>query len=685
MGVLLLLVAVAAGGLGVWRALCALESKAGRLSAEAGVCEDACGVASCGLALWIALDWLLAFAHVFTAVGVVGAAVVSTGGGVALVVWARRRVGGPGASAPRRELGRADAMLLLALAPVALWLVYASARGAVLPVVTPDANSYHFPKALLLLRAHGFARFVYPDFRVAGYPFDYELLLADVLAVDGSDRATAAITVLFFVLFLLVAAAQAERAWGSRGGAVAAALLTAATPIGLLQSGEHKNDLFAATCSALAFFWVGRWIARGERLVGALVVVTTAIALGTKASAAFVAVIVAPLFLVGLVRVLRTERAPGRAVAVQLAVVAGAILLLGVLPTVLNVVATGRPYGEAPAFAGETGYGAWKNLYAFPYLLLTAPYSPSAAQVWVPWAHQWWWWMRYEMHTSHFGILFTPIALGSIAVLVLDLRRPSSPQRTARLVTLGASLVAAAAMVPMRLAPWQEGSFNCFARYMLWVLPAVTAYAIPPIFAALARRGAAGRRLQGVLVGACSLFFASTALEVGWYDIYEPAQWAWAVFVGAGDELPPPVQSSDRVEFALDHLAGPRDKVLFDAGFDAWTYRAFGADGQRPVVFAPGGLEPVVIPDDVQWVAVDSSYHVIWGDPAFRTMGDALAHFFRGKPAPEDLRTMRQLARDPRFRLVYRSLRSNQALYQRRPPGERPEDDPAPIIVPGLS
>jgi hypothetical protein len=138
------------------------------------------------------------------------------------------------------------------------------------------------------------------------------------------------------------------------------------------------------------------------------------------------------------------------------------------------------------------------------------------------------------------------------------------------------------------------------------------------------------------------------------------------------------------VAFFLDRVAGSRDRVLFDAGYDAWTYPAFGADWKRPVAFAPDGVAPVEVPDDVRWIAVDRAYRVVWGDPTFKTMAHASAHFFRGKPAPEDLRTINQLRADPRFRLVYRSFQSNQALFERRPPDQSPSDDPRPVVVPGV-
>jgi len=241
-------------------------------------------------------------------------------------------------------------------------------------------------------------------------------------------------------------------------------------------------------------------------------------------------------------------------------------------------------------------------------------------------------------------------------------------------------------MVPMRLSPSQEGGFNCFPRYLFYVVPAVMAYVTPPLCRRLARLGRAVARRETEVVALASLFFVGSAARVAVADIYEPLRYAWQIFLSAGDEIVLPLQSSDRVCFMIERFVGPRDKVLFDAGFDAWTYPALGPDWRRPVVFVrESGLEPIVVPDDVQWVAVDRAYRVIWGDPEFKTMGDAMRHFFHGEPAPEDLRTETQLRADPRFRLVYRSFYSNQALFQRRPAGQTQADDPPPIVVKGFA
>jgi hypothetical protein len=608
-----------------------------------------------------------------------------------------RRAPPRGLAALGRRVDR-PLVLLLAILPITAWLAYAAIRGLVVPVVSPDANAYHFPKALLLLESHGYAPFVHPDFRVTGYPFDYELLLADVLAVDGSDRGTACVTVAFFALFLLATAAQAERALGATGhptvhptghpceraGVSLATIVVASTPVALLLSGEHKNDLLAACAATLAFLFLGRWIALGERPYGLLTIACVALDVGTKPSGAFVAVVAAPLFVLGLVRSLRGAPRPWRDALLYGAAALAATVLLGGAVVAMNLARGSSPFGIPPALQQDTAYGAWKNLLTFPALLAMVPYSPSPYDVYVPWRHEHWWWMAYEMHTSHYGVLFTPIAVAMAAFVVHDWRRGApSPARTSRLVTLGASVATALLMVPMRVSPSQEGGFHCFPRYLLFVVPAAVAYVVPRGWTALTGAlGGPSLRRDAAAVALAGAFFVATAVRIARRDIYEPFDYAWDIFVNADDTPAFPRQSADRVAFLLDRIVGPRDKVLFDAGYDAWTYPAFGRDGKRPIAFAPDGLAPLEIPADVRWVAVDRAYSVIWGDPAFKTMADAPAHYYRGAPTPADLRTIRQLDGDPRFRMVYRSYKSNQALYERRSAAARGGADQEPITVP---
>src|SRR2546422_3441 len=83
-------------------------------------------------------------------------------------------------------------------------------RGAEISPLEPAASA-----ALLVSRAGGYAFFPgAPDFRINGLGANYELLLADVLAVQRADTIAEWTSILFFVLLLLAATALARRWWG---------------------------------------------------------------------------------------------------------------------------------------------------------------------------------------------------------------------------------------------------------------------------------------------------------------------------------------------------------------------------------------------------------------------------------------------------------------------------------------
>src|SRR5262249_37244932 len=159
-------------------------------------------------------------------------------------------------------------------------------------------------------------------------------------------------------------------------GALASMLVVAAAPIVLLQSGVHKNDLMTAMFGVMAFFFAGRWVARGERLYGVFTVVAVALALGTKPTGAFIALGCAPVFVLGLVRALRKRPARrAREIVVHATIVLASFFLLGGVVILQNLVRSHHPYGVAPGYESSTGYGAWKNLFTFTYLLLARPFS----------------------------------------------------------------------------------------------------------------------------------------------------------------------------------------------------------------------------------------------------------------------------------------------------------------------
>jgi hypothetical protein len=79
-----------------------------------------------------------------------------------------------------------------------------------------------------------------------------------------------------------------------------------------------------------------------------------------------------------------------------------------------------------------------------------------------------------------------------------------------------------------------------------------------------------------------------------------------------------------------------------------------------------------VIPADAKWVAIDrGQQEFAFTHPKLTDLRLSLfkQYFGNGTPAPENFYVLDQLLADPRFELVYRDEKSNQALFRRRVDG----------------
>ena len=242
------------------------------------------------LALALALSWALALPRLLTRETLLGGGVV-----VALAAlgraepparsWRRVLVGARAIRARVVAVGRTNVNvesapgLAMALGWIALaaWTVFALWRGATVFSPNHDAVSYHLPKAALLALAHGYQTFDGPDPRISNWPCDYELLLADVILLDGNDAHTAWVSTASLVAFLLAVGALAERWWGRGAPVLVAMLLSAGMTVVLLLADAHKNDLMAAALFVGGIALTAQWAATGDGAAGFCAVVSGAI------------------------------------------------------------------------------------------------------------------------------------------------------------------------------------------------------------------------------------------------------------------------------------------------------------------------------------------------------------------------------------------------------------------------
>jgi hypothetical protein len=554
--------------------------------------------------------------------------------------------------------------ITLALAPVVVWTAFVAWRGTFLPVYSHDGLAYHLPKAVLLAKASGFHVFDVPEARIATWPCNYELLLADTLALTGGDSATASIATVTYATFIVMTAWIAASWWGPGVHAAIAAAAAGAAPLVVLHSGLHKNDLLAGLLAVASFAWAARWYARGCRAALALATVAVLLMAGTKATSIFPAVAIFVVVVLGA----RRHRPSGRDVGVYVAASLVATALLGGAAYAANLVVLHRPIGQSYS---QVGYGDWSTIWQFTAMLVLAPFSRNPGAVWNPFRGQYWWWIGNDVWTSHYGAVFSVCtAVLALCVWRYCRRAPSAAAAADVEERAAASLAPLAAYVftlPLVFRP--RGLFCGETRYVLFVIPFVFAWTLCPLLIELfdraERAGNALRVGAQIAVGAAMGAFGAVSIwQFGVEDPYAPLDWVIYAFHHPEDRLP--FVRRDRAASAFDVLAGPNDVCAIDVANDTWVYPAFGRDFTRKVEFLKPTAGAVAIPDDAQWVLVDRSWNVFFGHPKFVDMGLAARYLGRGKPSDDDLKIYRQLGEDPRFELVYDERRYNQAVFHRR-------------------
>lgn len=616
-----------------------------------------------GSSIWIAANWVLALTHLFTRTALLAVVALFAAIDAAAIVrgWPTLR---------SYEVSRTTAVQLAIASPLLLWIAFILWRGSVLPPLTHDALAYHLPKAVMIARAQGFDYFVAPDARISHLPANYELLLADVLLLSGGDRLTEWIGTAFFILFLAACGAVAQRWWRSGAQTMPVVLAIATAPVLILHSGADKNDLMAGFFAVCGLLWGARWAAGGGWLSLTLLVTALTTGAGTKPQQAAILIGLAPFL---LRRVFLEVRANRGAVWRYAALAIAAVLWFGVTgggAYVYNAIHESSPLevqlgaGDGGAAKGVFQWGDWSNLWQFPYLLLTVPFAQYPAAVWVPWKGEYWFWPHYEIYFSHFGILIS-LLIVAMPYAIYRFRRADG-RREERFIYSIAALAALLLTLPVQFRP--IGFFGSFPRYLLYILPVIVCWTVAPLW-----RFALPRRAAFALLIGISATFVFWAVRLAQRDAFAPMQFVRWAAVNRGTRAV--YFAPNRAASVVDRLAGPADKVAIDGSFDTWIYPAYGAELTREIAFI---ADASAVPEDADWVIVDRSWSSIWGHPLLTDMGRYWKYRSRGVPAAEDVAVYRALAADPRFALVYRDERLNQAVFWRRVPGV---PEPRPRLI----
>jgi hypothetical protein len=606
--------------------------------------ERAASTATFALAFWLGSLWLLGLTQNLTRPLLLARTVIALAG--ASVLYFQRHGGW------RFDL-RFDRQSLLvagpAFIPALVWLDFVLWRAWIVPPLSHDALSYHLPKAILFVRARAYEYLAELHPIPRKLPSNYELLLSDVMIVAGSDRITEWLSALFWVLFVIAGVAMVQRWYGPqlmRDSTVA--LLLAGMPVVLLHSGAHKNDLMTGFFMVCALMWGARFAGTGERPAMLLMVMATAMAIGTKPQAGFVAMALVP-FVIWRLWKLRS----GRELVVLAVASVAALALLGGAFYAIDLTHETR---HADAVQGAPpittiGYGDWPNLWQAPYVLIAAPFSRNPYSLSVPWESQRWFWRRYEIYFSHFGPAFSICALLLPLAIVLSRAERTFERGVASL----AALAAFVAMLPVVTVP--HGLFTIsLPRYVLFIAPVVIGWTIEPVIRRLGRIGA-----SLVLYGS-ALLFTGDAFDIAMNDTFTPADYVLWARERPGTRLVP--FDPNRAALVADRAAGPREKIAMDAGYSSWVYPAFGADLQRPVQLIAAD-QPFRVDRDATWLVIDRGYDAVWQSEGFRDLSQVRQFIGRGEISAEGKEIMRKAMAEPGFEPVYIDARRGQLVLRR--------------------
>lgn len=607
-----------------------------------------------GLGLWLGIHWLLAITHTLTKMTVAATAILFILGAL-VTLWPHR---GRLRNLQNMQISNETASALGLLIPLFLWTIFILWRGTLVPPLSHDALAYHLPKALLMIRAQGFESFVASDPRIASYPFNYELLLADVLVLTGRDELTEWIGTASFFLFLIASAAVAQRWFASRIGTLAAVIATASAPVLLLHSGADKNDLLTGFFSVTALLFGARWCIEGGRTAMALLIVSLVCGVGTKPNLGAIAVALAPFLLVRAWK----HRPRLRDLAITAAFSVVVLLLCGGWSYLANWAASGAPAGvrtagvEIGSQAAPIPYGDWFNLWQFPYLLLTIPFSKSQHGVYVPWEGEYWFWSHYELYWSHYGALFTAAML--FLPFAVRLYRAEGA-RAERNIASVAAIIATAIMLPVESRP--IGFFGTYSRYFLFVLPFVYGWTAAPLAEHLLRvRRRALATLLAVLTIGMSFYAVMSLIN----DRFTPLEFVVWARKNPGTRMVWFMPS--RAASVADRRARPDDAIAIDGQFDTWSWPAYGRELKRDVIFLAQGTNPEDIPARVNWIAIDRSWNALWSNPGLTTMGKMWGRVGKGKPSPNDIELFNKLRNHPEWNLVFYNPTAHQAVFRRK-------------------
>jgi hypothetical protein len=210
----------------------------------------------------------------------------------------------------------------------------------------------------------------------------------------------------------------------------------------------------------------------------------------------------------------------------------------------------------------------------------------------------------------------------------------------------------------MGLRPY--GGFAFIPRFLFFALPVLLVWTWCPAVKYLGRvRRWAWMPLAASLV--IPIAYMATTVSHDRFSPFEYVELLWK----APEWRREIFQNNWRAASVLDRLAPPDATVAIDSGYDGWTYPLYGAGVSRTVQVLLDDETPYIPGPEVEWVAVDRAFSIVWGHPDFTDMSQAALYIDRGSLPESEMRVFRSLEENKDFKLVYFFPRRFQAVFQR--------------------
>lgn len=621
-----------------------------------------------GMMAWVGLSWFLALLGLLTGIDLFLAAASAL---LAVIAWAWVK----GRPVARWRIAwrptRPNPIDLLPWAMFAVLVLFALWRGSFLPTLNTDALSMSLPKADVYVAEAGINLFVPPTQEWMGYasePSTYEMLLASVMALSGDDHLTEWVATLSGAGFAIGCWVLFRQWFKDRLMAHIGLLLVLSSTVFLLHLSSDKADLTTNLACLLLIHWTARSIQRPSAWNLGLALLSGLLLMGLKKSGW----LVSPAFfiIIACAAIRKRDAAPlSRKLARLSGLFLAGLALLGGANQIYLWVHTGNPFGvyKASEQAFSTSAFSLVDPFRFLGLVALAPFIATVQTIRMPWSGIEWYWPEYNLFFSHFGYAFILILGAALASILRNLWHRQALPGSKEAGTWSMLALLAFTMVATRKYSY-DGGFNTFARFTLFLIPALLAVGLLPLLDRTLSRTLFRPWARAALLGAAVLLCGLSAEQAYAHDLHAPLVYVTDLWQHPEKRRWIFVEPN-RIPSRLDRMAGPRDVIATDLTNQSWLHPLWGEYLSRKVLVIAWQGDHALIPDEAQWVVADNVSGGIWGGGLnVRSAADLARARGWGVPSPRDTALYRQLQRDPRWTPILANPSGDQCLFQRRAP-----------------